>query len=642
MEKVINNSSILNKWLSNKTIYAILFFVPFLLYLNTLNNGFVLDDIAVAQQNTYVLKGWRSIPTIFTTFYWQGYTNVNVGLYRPVSIAFFSIEYHLTGNPAKTLHFFNILYFSLSCVLLFSFFKMAFKQINQFVLFAAVLLFACHPIHTEVVANIKSRDEIFCLFFFLVSFILLRHPKFNNSKWFLFLGLISFLLALFSKETTIIFVPLIIIYDYTQNSSIVESIKKNSPILLLTLIWFIIRYFVIHNNGPILPNTYIDNSLYACESFFSQKSTAFSLFARYYLKAFIPYQLSYDYSFSHFPIIKGFSIIALSGFLLFISSFFVIYKYMRKNRLIVFSFCFLLFPLLIVSNVLFLIGSTFADRFLYIPTVGSCLLIAYFVFQIIQNYFKNEKYYSIVFVIVICLISFKFMEITFFRNPDWEDNKRLFIKDVATVPNSSRAQYNYGVTMLDLSQNNDDMYFKMAKKAFNTSISIDKNDYKSLINLGVIYFKEKNYNLAIKYYKEALVYNKIDASIYPNIGEAYFKLNNNDSSILYFEKALKLRQENAIIYNYLGTSYFNTKKYKMAILNFEKGIAKDSLNWNLYLNYGNALAMDNQDEKCIKALKKSISINSNNKQAYYFLALIYNKLNDKENESKYFDLYSKM
>jgi predicted Zn-dependent protease len=80
----------------------------------------------------------------------------------------------------------------------------------------------------------------------------------------------------------------------------------------------------------------------------------------------------------------------------------------------------------------------------------------------------------------------------------------------------------------------------------------------------------------------------------------------------------------------------------MAILNFEKGIAKDSLNWNLYLNYGNALAMDNQDEKCIKALKKSISINSNNKQAYYFLALIYNKLNDKENESKYFDLYSKM
>ena len=78
---------------SGSTMKIIIILFSFALYLNTLNHGFVLDDIAVVEQNQYVKKGFKGIPEILTTFYWQGFTNVNVGLYRPLSLTAFAAEY---------------------------------------------------------------------------------------------------------------------------------------------------------------------------------------------------------------------------------------------------------------------------------------------------------------------------------------------------------------------------------------------------------------------------------------------------------------------------------------------------------------------------------------------------------------------
>jgi len=103
-----------------------------------------------------------------TTFYWEGYWNSNPGLYRPLSLVAFALEYEISpGNPAIH-HAFNVLYYVLICCLLFEFLSRVFKKPDPRFFLFAVLLFIVHPIHTEVVANIKSRDELFSLLFFLL------------------------------------------------------------------------------------------------------------------------------------------------------------------------------------------------------------------------------------------------------------------------------------------------------------------------------------------------------------------------------------------------------------------------------------------------------------------------------------------
>ena len=83
-----------------KYVVYILAAIAFLTYVNTLGHGFVLDDIAVIGENKLVHEGLAGIPRILTTFYWQGYWDVNAGLYRPLSLVMFAIEWQISpGNP---------------------------------------------------------------------------------------------------------------------------------------------------------------------------------------------------------------------------------------------------------------------------------------------------------------------------------------------------------------------------------------------------------------------------------------------------------------------------------------------------------------------------------------------------------------
>src|SRR6185312_10602644 len=97
-----------------RNYYILIAALSFLLYANTLQHGFVLDDIAVIQNNSFVQQGISGIPKILTTFYWQGYWNSNAGLYRPTSLIAFAIEHQLSNKPFIH-HFFNVVYYSLLC-----------------------------------------------------------------------------------------------------------------------------------------------------------------------------------------------------------------------------------------------------------------------------------------------------------------------------------------------------------------------------------------------------------------------------------------------------------------------------------------------------------------------------------------------
>src|SRR5690606_27497992 len=116
-------------WSNTKLLGAIVAIIAFMVFANTLGHQYALDDVAVIYQNKFVQKGFAGIPDIMTTFYWQGYWEQNAGLYRPLSLIMFAMEWEFFPNQPFIGHFMNILLFALTCYLLFKVLLRLFPQL---------------------------------------------------------------------------------------------------------------------------------------------------------------------------------------------------------------------------------------------------------------------------------------------------------------------------------------------------------------------------------------------------------------------------------------------------------------------------------------------------------------------------------
>ena len=183
-------------------ICFLLFTASVLLYANTFQHGYVLDDEAVLAQNQLVKKGMGGVAELLHTPYWFGYNGSKDG-YRPVSLVLFAVEWQIFGDNASAFHVFNVLWYAATVVLLFLTLRRWFGgQWPYFPLFVT-LLFMAHPIHTEVVANIKSRDELLSFFFFTASLFYLKGYVDQLRLKKLIPALICFFLAVLSKENSV-------------------------------------------------------------------------------------------------------------------------------------------------------------------------------------------------------------------------------------------------------------------------------------------------------------------------------------------------------------------------------------------------------------------------------------------------------
>ncbi|MBA3286262.1 MAG: hypothetical protein H0U27_14555, partial [Nitrosopumilus sp.] len=151
----------------------VLAIIAFLLYVNTLGHGYVLDDVSVITANFHVQKGFEGISDIIKSSYRAGYWFGQDELYRPLSLVMFAIQWELSPENPALGHWMNVILYAVTSFLLFIMLRMVMRKINPFILFLISLLYVAHPIHTEVVANIKSLDEIMSFLFVIISLIFL-------------------------------------------------------------------------------------------------------------------------------------------------------------------------------------------------------------------------------------------------------------------------------------------------------------------------------------------------------------------------------------------------------------------------------------------------------------------------------------
>ncbi len=162
---------------SSIKIPLILFGLCFLIYGNTIFNEYAIDD-PIVTNNPIIAKGIRAIPEIFTTRYRiQGQYNYG---YRPIVKSSFALQYQLFGENPHVGHFFNVLFYSLTIIFLYLLLRKLLREYDKILPLIITLLFAFHPIHTEVVASLKNREEIFSFLGSLVA--LYFFIRFSESK----------------------------------------------------------------------------------------------------------------------------------------------------------------------------------------------------------------------------------------------------------------------------------------------------------------------------------------------------------------------------------------------------------------------------------------------------------------------------
>ncbi|MES2799838.1 MAG: hypothetical protein V4638_07465 [Bacteroidota bacterium] len=484
------------------------------LYGNTLGHEYVIDDQIVVTNNSLTKEGISAIPEIFKHSYLFGYDGREDESYRPLTLATFAVERSLfDANPASS-HLIQVLLYGLLIFVVFQFLKLFLKdKLSLGWIFISTLLFAIHPIHTEVVANVKSRDELLCALFLFSSLLfyvkyLDRKALSENGNRFLLIALSLFFLAALSKETAI---PAIVLFPVIAWISSGKKHLLSSICLLAPLgIYFLIRITVL---SDVLIADKIDpvaNSLALATSTSELLSSNFAIFGKYLQLMFFPWQLSWDYSVAQLPIVSFGSISSMLGLISMLMIIILAAIGTIKRNVAGFGAMLFLSTFVATSNFLFLINCPLGERFMFIPLLGLILLVIYFLQKLslkVEQSANAMKYFSIGVVLLFAVR-------TIIRNQDWKNNLQIYQSGVAICPKSVKTNFNLGTEYITqskgqtLPQLKSDfldsaiVYLTKAELAFNAYPNIYENKSYALAELSKMEnadtLKKKEYLLAAK------------------------------------------------------------------------------------------------------------------------------------------------
>lgn len=602
----------------------ILAVVSLALYINTLRNDYALDDSMVLIRNSFTQQGVSGIGDIFKYDTFTGFWVFNDstrtveqivkekkllagGRYRPLSLATFALEIELFGKdfydenevyvgqgcPAIN-HAMNAIYYALTVVLLYLILVRLFPRKNDSwwfsIPFIAALLFAFHPIHTEVVANVKGRDEILTLLGSLAA--LWWSIKYIDSKkmYYLILSGLALLCGLFSKENAIVFLAIVpLTLYYFTNAKWKEIGKVMIPLAVASVAFLAVRGMVLgwehtEQTKELMNDPFINMN------FSERYGTIFVTLLMYIKLLFVPHPLTYDYYPWQIPkteLSDGLALLSLAIYLAL--GIYAIYGMIKKKDIASYSILFFLIPLAPVCNIFFAVGTLMNERFVFISSIGFCLLVAWFFAEVLPRITKNvaaAKYITaVVGIIVLCLFSLKVVS----RNADWENDTVLFTTDVEVSSMSAKGNCAAGGRLLERAQSK--------------AVKDDKELHDALCEKAIKYLKKSN-------------------EIYASDGK---KDSKKHSSTAVYSDAMNL----------LGNSYFEIGDIAKALDSYTKIIAlypqHDIANGNIHVvlmqtpgMLRNKLTTSTVPE-LLEVLGTLIQVKPECGEAYYVLGVMYGR-----------------
>jgi protein O-mannosyl-transferase len=613
---------------------TLIFFISLLgalLYLPTTSFEFTADDGLFTLSNLKTREGLAQWPDLFKkgsmAYIEQGGTNS--GIYRPLTLFTFALERELAGEFDPVVgHSYNlVLYFLLLFVvgklLVFLF---ALKNLPFWVPLLILLLYALHPIHTEVVASVKSRDVLMSSFFAFSGIYVWAREKgqLSTRKW--IFVLVLYFLSLISKEESI---PLMIMGFllgwYFFGFDFQKSLKNMYPFFIPFGIYMVIRSWLLDSNSGAGYENVVNSIMYRASGS-DWIATNFFVYIQYVKLLFFPHPLSWDYSYGQIQVQSFSNPVVWISVCIFGAMVYFALKGLKKRSLFSFGIVFYLATFSIFANLTpsLVIGSNLGERFMFIPSLAFVFLIVMGLYHLIQAKFPNKSFYLVSGIILPIGILYSWKTID--RIPDWKDNIALFGSGVESSPRSWRTHISYADALRfkahELKETNEDsakIVFEKSSKHFKRGIEIlgPKNDvpqYYSnytevLLNLGDtteaeavlrmvtkdhpkmffawfklggLEFSRRNYEEAKKLYLQSLKTKDPDIySAYKNLGNTYFNLSEFPEAMKAFELAKAQKEDpelEVILANYreLGTVAFKPGTMMVLAMNEEEKLLLSS------------------------------------------------------------------
>lgn len=630
-------------WLYRQGLHVgVLLAFSFLLYANTLTHDYTQDDAIVITENMFTKKGGNGIPGILANDTFYGFFQVegkeklvSGGRYRPLTLILFAIEYQLFGANPFVGHLMNLVYFALTVVVLYWFLLYAFNHLKAerktkafTIALLSALIFAAHPIHTEVVANIKGRDEIIALLGALSALLIsLKAYRLKKSwVWHVAVGVLFFI-GLMSKENAITFLAVVPLSFYFFTRAKAGKILLHLlPFLLATMLFLIIRTSILgfdlgEPSRELMNNPFLkfSNGEYIPLAFQERMATVLFTLGKYVQLLIFPHPLTHDYYPRHIELMSFGNWQVLLSLIIYLG--FGVYALMRLKRKdpVSYGILFFLATLSIVSNLFFPVGTNMAERLAFMPSVGYCLIIGVLAYRLASR--KKERFalwpvYAVFGLAV--LLSIK----TLSRNMVWKDNLTLFTTDVKTSRNSAKLRNAAGGELVFQSTSIEDearkqrmlleaeghlreavkihpLYkeaylilgncynylkrFDESVKAYTSALQLDPSYEEARNNLAITYqqggryFGEQQGNLqkAIQYLELAISMRPDEFETNRLLGVAYGLQGNAQKAVEFFTKATEIEPNNADAWFMLGTAYYSIGQAETGQQYHQKAIAID-------------------------------------------------------------------
>lgn len=529
-------------------------------YANSWNNEYALDDDIVMRQNVYVQKGFGGIGEIMgNDAYKSFYQSMGVdqqlsgGRYRPLSIVTFAIEQSIFGecygdrfeevrdslfnmqrqgisdigsqsrligernslelqikktnmDLAPYRHIFQVFWFALSMIILLQFLRNHIFRVNTDIAFLTTILFVIHPIHTEVIANVKSRDEIFSLMFIVLTlgeffwYDVRRKPKH------LVLGCVYWLLALLSKEYAALLVVLIPAgLMILHKRKLKDLFYLIAPIGGMMLLYLMIRAGTVGFSSGQVDKRNQDplNDPYMYAKGPQKILSKINRLDDYVWLLLLPFPLAADYSYQHFPY-SG-----LSDWQVYLSVAVMIgmligtWKLWRMRHPLAFGMLFFWAFFMLINNILFDIGATMGERLIYHSSLGFCMMLAWGIVWVAERMQEPQRKFLVLFI--AAALTIPAAGLTWQRNLEWKSDETLFIADVQKHPNSALCNGNAGARFMDRGlkyladstmQDSVRYYADTAIFYLNRAVTLHPRYANGWLNLGLCYYNKKEYEQA--------------------------------------------------------------------------------------------------------------------------------------------------
>ncbi len=576
-------------------------------YIHQTAYTFLYDDINLIALNP-LIKDWRNFFELFT-----------IG--RPIRAITFMIDWQIWGQNPFGFHLTNTLLHLLATALLYFFIDIIAH--NRRLAFMVGILFITHPIHTEAVTGISHRKELLAMVFFVLGFIL--YLKKDRSLGFYLASLFAYILGLLSKQVVVILPLLLALYDYYFSP--VEPLKKLKenfryylPYLIVPLLGIILRY------GDFQPFSYFSLKDFMGESYLLLLATMSRAVIKYIQLLLFPFNLSIDY---YFPLstslLEGrviLSVLAMA-FLLFLTV-----KAYRNYRILSFGLAWFLVNLVPVLNII-PANYILADRYLYIPSAGFCLIIAglfeYFIYHSKAKVSSDKFKRFLPWFLLVAILTYNFglLEIS--------KSNGISIIDNLNIPlpagNMFLSLFILRITILLLVLAPFFWFlFKRISGETHRQIAvflliIVVSSY-SLLTIK----RNRDWRNGYTLWTRTIAQNPRSVTAHHNLGFYYYRNKQYDQALVEFRKAIELDPGySAEVYFNLGNIYVRKTQYDEAAREFQKALEIDPGFGECYLNLGNIYTLKGMVDKAIDNYEKAIEASPGFARAHYNLAGLYEK-----------------